>query len=192
MKGPKWVQGKSGKALEFASNHVSIGTFSDYTDKVTIVAWIKTPAAPAWSDIVCGPCGDIIFTLKDHKLNFAGQCANPIPHNTWSKTLLNDDKWHHVGGTYDGKQVNVYVDGQQEASNPAGGPFTTGLKSIGSNADGSGEYYNGLIDEFAIFNVALTEDDIKTIMDKGLARALGIAAVSPSGKLTATWGSIKK
>ncbi len=67
-----------------------------------------------------------------------------------------------------------------------------GFDSGDFNADGSGEYYNGLIDEFAIFNVALTEDDIKTIMDKGLARALGIAAVSPSGKLTATWGSIKK
>ena len=66
------------------------------TDKVSIVALIKTPAAPAWSDIIVGPCGDVIFTLQNHKLNFAGQCAQPIPHDTWSTTLLNDDEWHHL------------------------------------------------------------------------------------------------
>ncbi|MDP6746814.1 MAG: hypothetical protein QGH37_07300 [Candidatus Poribacteria bacterium] len=48
---------------------------------LTIVVWIKTSAALAWSDIMCGPCGDIILTLKDHKLNFAGQCAKPISHS---------------------------------------------------------------------------------------------------------------
>ena len=49
----------------------------------------------------------------------------------------------------------------------------------------------GVIDEVAVFNVALTEDDINDIMSNGLAEALGIAAVSPTGKLTTTWGSIK-
>ncbi len=56
---------------------------------------------------------------------------------------------------------------------------------------GNGEFYNGFIDEVAIFNVALAEGDIKTIMSQGLSRALGITVVSPSGKIAQTWGSIK-
>jgi hypothetical protein len=48
---------------------------------------------------------------------------------------------------------------------------------------------NGLIDEVGIFNVALTEDDIKDIMNKGLE---GVTAVSPSGKLTTTWADMKQ
>lgn len=54
------------------------------------------------------------------------------------------------------------------------------------NFDGS---FAGIIDEVAIFNVALTEDDIKYIMTEGLGVIL---AVSQSGKLTTTWADIKQ
>ena len=187
----KWVDGKYGGALNFEGGaHVSVGDFADYTDKVSIVALIKTPAAPAWSDIIVGPCGDIIFTLQNHKLNFAGQCAQPIPHNTWSTTLLNDDKWHYLAGTYDGKTVKVYVDGKEEAANAAAGPFKTGPKYIGSRDDKQ-EAYTGLIDEIAFFNVALSDNDVKAISDSGLSTALGFASVSPQAKLTTVWAKIK-
>ena len=71
-------------------------------------------------------------------------------HNTWSKTLLNDDKWHQIAGTYDGKTVKVYIDGELEASNAAAGPFITGPKYIGSRDDKQ-EAFTGLIDELAFF-----------------------------------------
>ena len=187
----QWVDGEFGNALKFeGGGHVAVGDFADYEDKVSIVALIKTPAAPAWSDIIVGPCGDVILTLKDHKLNFAGQCAQPIPHNTWSKTLLNDDKWHYIAGTYDGKKVNVYVDGELEASNAAAGPFKTGAKYIGSRDDKQ-EAYTGLIDEIAFFNVALSENDVKAIADSGLSVVLGFAAVSPQAKLATAWAQLK-
>ena len=187
----KWVAGKYGEALQFEGGaHVAVGDFADYEDKVSIVALIKTPAAPAWSDIIVGPCGDVILTLRDHKLNFAGQCAQPIPHNTWSKSLLNDDKWHHIGGTYDGKKVNVFVDGELEASNAAAGPFKTGAKYIGSRDDKQ-EAFTGLIDEIAFFNVALSEDDMKAIAESGLSVVLGFASVSPQAKLATTWAQLK-
>ena len=187
----QWVAGKFGEALKFEGGaHVAVGDFADYDDQVSIVALIKTPAAPAWSDIIVGPCGDVILTLQNHKLNFAGQCAQPIPHNTWSKTLLNDDKWHQIAGTYDGKTVKVYVDGELEASNAAAGPFKTGAKYIGSRDDKQ-EAYTGLIDEIAFFNVALSEDDVKAIADSGLSVVLGFAAVSPQAKLTTAWAELK-
>ena len=187
----EWVDGKFGKALKFAGGgHVAVGDFADYDDKVSIVALIKTPAAPAWSDIIVGPCGDVILTLRDHKLNFAGQCAQPIPHNTWSKTLLNDDKWHQIAGTYDGKKVNVYVDGELEGSNAAAGPFKTGPKYIGSRDDKQ-EAYTGLIDEIAFFNVALSENDVKAIAESGLSIALGFASVSAQAKLATAWAKLK-
>ena len=187
----EWVDGEFGGALKFEGGaHVAVGDFADYEDKVSIVALIKTPAAPAWSDIIVGPCGDVILTLQNHKLNFAGQCAQPIPHNTWSTTLLNDDKWHHIAGTYDGKKVNVYVDGELEASNAAAGPFKTGPKYIGSRDDKQ-EAFTGLIDEIAFFNVALSEVDVKAISDSGLSITLGFAAVSPQAKLATAWAELK-
>ena len=187
----QWVDGKFEGALKFEGGaHVAVGDFSDYEDEVSIVALIKTPAAPAWSDIIVGPCSDVILTLQNHKLNFAGQCGQPIPHNTWSETLLNDDEWHQIAGTYDGKKVNVYVDGELEASNAAAGPFVAGAKYIGSRDDKQ-EAFTGLIDEIAFFNVALSDDDVKAIADSGLSIALGFAAVSPQAKLTTAWAKLK-
>ena len=49
--------------------------------------------------------------------------------------------------------------------------------------------YEGMIDEVAIFNKALTEDDINGIMASGLKNA---TAVYAKDKLAATWGEIKR
>ena len=54
--------------------------------------------------------------------------------------------------------------------------------------DGYQQHFNGLIDEVAIFNVALTVDEIKRIIKQGLSEVL---AVSPRGKIALTWGRIK-
>ena len=51
------------------------------------------------------------------------------------------------------------------------------------------QFMFGLFDEVAIFNVDLSEDQIKAIMDNGLQAALG---VDPQGKLATSWGMIKK
>jgi hypothetical protein len=50
----------------------------------------------------------------------------------------------------------------------------------------------GAIDEVALFQAALTEDDITEIVENGLARTLGLAPVDPVGKLTTTWATIKQ
>ncbi|MFC1713538.1 hypothetical protein ACFL6S_07720 [Candidatus Poribacteria bacterium] len=48
-----------------------------------------------------------------------------------------------------------------------------------------------LIDEVAILNRVLTEDEINTIMTKGLDKALGITAVFPANKLATRWSTVK-
>jgi hypothetical protein len=54
-------------------------------------------------------------------------------------------------------------------------------------------FFKGILDEVAIFNKALSQDDINNIMTNGLKLALNLgAAVSPSGKLATTWGRLKK
>ena len=45
------------------------------------------------------------------------------------------------------------------------------------------------LDDVAIFNVVLSEDEIQGIMDDGLDAAF---AVSPTDKLTTTWATLKK
>ena len=49
-------------------------------------------------------------------------------------------------------------------------------------------FFTGIIDEVGLFNIALTEDELKMIQEMGLIRALG---VSLSEKLATTWSTIK-
>ena len=85
----------------------------------------------------------------------------------------------------------IYIDGALEKNSFLAELITpNSVVTIGKPFEDE-RIFNGLIDEVAIFNVALEKADIKAIMDKGLAVALGITAVYPTGKLTTMWGSIK-
>jgi hypothetical protein len=86
----------------------------------------------------------------------------------------------------------LYIDGVQLAPDKT---FST-LVLSDTNMDltiGSARtsyYFSGIIDEFAIFNIELSENNIQNIMNDGLERAT-LVAVEPSGKLTGTWAHVK-
>ena len=67
------------------------------------------------------------------------------------------------------------------------GPLGIGAGGIG----GTVGPVEGVLDEAAVFDVALTEEDVVDIMNNGLEGALGITAVSPLSKLSTAWGQIK-
>ena len=94
--------------------------------------------------------------------------------------------WQHLCGTYDGKTAKIYVDGEPVAEHEHRddlAPTRMDLR-IGHRL-GSAHFFNGLMDEVAIFEKALDEDEIKEAM-AGL-----VMAVWPAGKLSTCWGSIK-
>ena len=97
-----------------------------------------------------------------------------------------------------GKEFGIYLDADQIGSGvttPNLGrnsltdkPLLIGIY-LGTGQHGQwGEFFSGIIDEVAIFNIALADDDIETIMAKGLEEILG---VEPSDKLAAIWATIK-
>ena len=200
---PKWVAGKFGGALEFdGDDRVDCGDIDgvDGFTSLTALAWCRWDGgaggltAPARvvskQDPNKGDKGP--FSLGSgwnaHKLTFwinFGQWAG-----VHSVTDIDDGEWHHVAGSYDGNGLKVYVDGVEEAENNVGkvtGGSTPEHVAIGSDGFGR-EFWKGIIDEVALFNSALTEDDIGEIMNKGLSPLL---AVSATGKLATTWGKLK-
>ncbi|MBC8232976.1 hypothetical protein H8E77_25820, partial [bacterium] len=62
---------------------------------------------------------------------------------------------------------------------------TAGDTMIGSWG-GTGQKFNGIIDEVQVWDKALSEKEIKESMGD-----ITITAVDTSGKLTTTWGSLK-
>lgn len=104
---------------------------------------------------------------------------------------IGDDNWHFVAGRADasGKKVSIWIDGEMQGEAPMsvddGYGTSEGVLHFGRHFD---RYANGIIDDIALFNVALDEKDMNEIMDNGLEEA---SAVEASNKLATTWGKIK-
>jgi hypothetical protein len=102
-----------------------------------------------------------------------------------------DGEWHHVATTYDGEVMYLYIDGELdgETATDAEPILHDDPLVIGGDDRGAGVQVKGIVDEVGLFNRALSEEDVKSIMENGLKTA---TAVSLAGKLTTTWGSIKE
>ena len=99
-------------------------------------------------------------TLGFVMCNSGGGCprtSTPIPS-------LN--VWHHVAAVWDGNSLQTYIDGQPAGSAPFTGPpgYDSNPVLIGADDnnvdDVPDEGWNGLIDEVAIYHVALTPDEV--------------------------------
>jgi hypothetical protein len=193
MNNPKWVEGKFGKALEFDGKDDCVEVPDNDALDVTVItlaAWVKGKA----NQLVDGNV--IVYKKPSYILQYWSATINPgvFVGGTWCgsgwlpSAVIWDNDWHHTALTYDGSKQKFYVDGVFKGENTACAgkiDITTAELTIGTGNVG---FYTGLVDEVAIFNVVLGEDDFKSIITKGLK---AIAAVFPAGKLTTTWGGIK-
>jgi hypothetical protein len=104
-------------------------------------------------------------------------------------SIITDDKWRHLAGTYDMKSVKSYVDGVVEAEAPFDGKpdFSPGPLNI-EDCPGFAYPVKGIMDEVALFNVAFDKETINIIMTQGLEGALAILSV---GKSASFWSNIR-
>jgi hypothetical protein len=87
---------------------------------------------------------------------------------------LSTDTWYHACGVYDGKDVNVYLNGSDEgfqytSSVPAGGSIYNGSTNFRIGDDGDAEYFFGNIDDVRIYNRALSKTEISFLYGTDLA-----------------------
>jgi len=196
--GAESVDGKKfGKALSFdgADDFVDCGMEEyDFGDTVSFVLWLQHIGGDYRAVINNGYTDagfDIRFGRED-----AGTRLYAIMRTTEAQErfllelLVPPDEWHHIALVYDGKTVDYYLDGSSEANGNLTGKITEVADPVVMATNAKPEWYSGLLDEVAIFKVALTKKDIQNIMSQGLEKAA--TAVDFSGKLAATWSSIKK
>jgi len=205
MGGPKWVAGKFGKALEFDGVDDCVdcgkGTSLKAVAELTIQAWInttdKTTGGQGGSEYCVVHRIDVNAPYRGYSFGRDGT-GNYVffytgelyagPHKLIGKTyVISDGAWHHIAATYDGTTSKIYVDGKLDIEAAKTSAFASDVScQIGRDP---WRWYRGLIDDVAVFNVALTEVDVKNLMKNGVKR--GLAPVSPNGRLTTVWGEIK-
>ncbi|MGC3957066.1 MAG: LamG domain-containing protein [Verrucomicrobiota bacterium] len=115
--------------------------------------------------------GDTAWRLSavetEQRLHFA---VNTVQHGgddvfVNSPTRLQPGEWHHIAGTYNGKVLSLYLDGQLNSTNA----WTGGISRndfdvlIGENAQDTNRCFDGLMDEVQVYNYALGANAIKAL-----------------------------
>ena len=200
--GAKWVDGKFGKALSLDGSDDYVEVAHDDSLMIgaehTIALWFKLDQAPA--------AGMAVVTKDDWAPGFWWDGGRIRHHTHDPGATLHfidavwkpDTAWHHVAVTWDGEEFGVYLDADQIGSGvttPNLGrnaltdkPLLIGIYLATGQHGQWGAFFGGIIDDVAVFNAALSDDDIETMMDEGLEAA---ANIEPSGKLATIWATIK-
>lgn len=207
----RWVDGKYGKALEFdgASSIIDCGKneSTNFAGKqnFSISAWVKSNVKNiasgliVWKALGCSTWAQYGFGVgaieavnaPANRLNFYYRKDNSSAHEiVIDKSDFPTNEWVHVAGTYDGKQLRLYRNGELVATQDSSGvPWASQEKVYIGGDPGCGIRYvwSGVIDELIIFSVTLSEEDVKSLT-RGYAGATSVSIVE---KLATTWAEIK-
>ncbi|MFM9824692.1 LamG-like jellyroll fold domain-containing protein, partial [Flavobacterium sp.] len=150
----------------------------DLNGSFSIEAWIKTTASSANVQT--------IFSKRDaNKVGIGDgydlRVQNDYVTFIWNGTgiitspnKINPNRWHHIAVTYANSEYKLYIDGiliisKSGATAPITNNNISFLGAMDQNNNASNtpvNYFNGWIDEFKIWNVALNEEQIHQMMNQ--------------------------
>ena len=201
----EWVAGKFGKALKFDGETVyvrvpfnkkfqmlNVGDFS-------FAGWFMADVLPAdrgigWSGVLqqmdLNGTGRTWMAVHSTKEN-GGAFTYLGSGNTWGTPPV-AKQWYHFAVVIEEKgdvdNIQFYSNGEPQAPNTRKMDTCEGDFLIGSAKTPGVNLWQGLIDEMVIFDKALTQDDVKQLMDNGVQNR---TAVESRNSLATTWGVIK-
>ena len=124
--GAVWVEGKTGKALQFdgEDDYVEVPYHNklNITNAITIEAWIKPGTLSGEQVIVGGGSGfeqpGYCLGIFNNKVRF--NLDDGPGQEMWfdSKTALEANRWHHVAVTWEKSEglMRIYIDGVEDTN----------------------------------------------------------------------------
>ncbi|MFA6432514.1 MAG: LamG domain-containing protein [Candidatus Paceibacterota bacterium] len=183
--------GKIGQGLKFdgigSNQYVTMGNSSilNTPSAVTLSAWVKSgfnfnsvsslmfavisrmQSSNPFPGYELGIGGNYLSAGNKAYFN-AGGTFNP--NVILGTTAVNDGKWHHLVGKYDGTKSYIYVDGilQNSADKTNNMNLATEFLDIGVGYDrGANSYFNGSIDDVRVYNRALSATEVAQLYNIG-------------------------
>ena len=157
-----------GDDVDFSNTSVS-GIDSD----ITIACWMKASSLGtsstmvakcyAWRLLGSGTGGAARFTT-----------AGPSNADLDGSENVADGEWHHIVGVYDGSNKYLYVDGELDNSVACTGALNTwdgygfAAGALVKPADGLFPkfFYNGLVDDVRVYDVAMSAGQVERLYDE--------------------------
>lgn len=190
INGPIWQTGKFGSALEFngTSQYLDCGTDEslNLTAAISIEAWINPHSLPTTAGtnfrhfiVTKGRdtyAGYHLAVLPSGQVRSGVVTSSGYHFTSTSNNLATElNTWHHLVMTYEsGVGGSVWLDGVKTPSGEWGdivwaSPYADQSLTIGNLKFGTNSlyYFDGLIDEVAVYSYALSADEVLAHWNNG-------------------------
>jgi len=192
-------------------NHVEIPDHPSLTPEkeITIMAWIYFDEFHNTCGVISkyvGTGNQRSYNLRMHhtdNLALSSECSSNGSFQLGASTTdahtpadsLKEGEWQHIAMAFKAEEfLRLYVNGEVKADSKAAATdhiFDNNVPlMVGTDFDPGGAHnanpreFTGVIDEVAVFQIALSDDEIKQAMES-------VMAVEPIGKIAISWGTIK-
>jgi len=171
--------GKINGAYSFdgSGDDILWGSNTDFGyNKGSISLWVNTSETGVTVQYIIqrrnGSTGDRTFhiiLLSDNQLVFQlRNTSDTIVGDVRSTFNLSTSTWYHVVATWDGSDVYLYINNNEEdTDSQTGTPSATNLDTYIGSRGGLDLYFEGTLDEISIWSRALTSTEVSTLYNSG-------------------------
>ncbi|AZQ44453.1 LamG-like jellyroll fold domain-containing protein [Nonlabens ponticola] len=168
----------SAQGLEFdgIDDYVEILGGNDISTSFTVSSWVKSTGSNNTNSVKTivakrnNADGFHFFIRNDNKLGVYWN--NGTAQSLVSNTALSNNAWRHVAVTFNGSQVKLYIDGVLDRQANRTAPIVnSNIMSLGARKRAKNNIVNnfkGKLDEVRIWNQALTQDQLRYVMNQEL------------------------
>jgi len=173
VNGSTWLPsgGHDGRgAYQFnGDSEINMGNQSSFflRDALTISAWINIHNVSAYQRVVSRNACYFIL-LPRGPIRGAIYTTNTQVADVSSTDNVTENTWYHVAFTYDRQNLKLYLNGvlNNTAVNTSRiNSVTTAYLTIGSLSMGSGQFFDGVIDDVQIYNRSLSAEQVLALYE---------------------------
>ncbi len=193
---PVFGTGRVGRGLIFDGVDDTLSLPAGVADSqdLTIATWVYWNGGAAWQrifDFGTGT-GQYLMLTPSSGANLRFAIVNNGVSQELNTTLMPVGRWVHVAVTLAGDTGRLYVNGALVATNAAMTLNPSDIRPtqnfIGDSQWAADPLFNGRIDDFRVYNQALSASDIAALVDLVPAVPLTLTATPRTGRIDLTWG----
>lgn len=168
ISGAEWVPGISGSALDYNGDNGQ--TLVQNSESLNITG--NSISHSLWFKLDhVGDDGAFLFQRMKYivRIDSLGKMTFGLYNPNWSYATIGwydriiDTDWHYLVTTYDGEELKMYLDGVLMDTKESDGNINSSSSDIYIGNQSSINFFDGLIDEAAIYNRALTAGEVSQI-----------------------------
>ena len=150
--------------LDGAGDTVMLGSdpLFDWTGAFSAAFWMKVEAwQESWDTVLKK---ESVFSFERNQASEELAFYHwPNFHSTTVGVAANG--WHHIAATFDGIEQNIYLDGKLVSTVENTGEMNINSDPVYIGSNGSSRYFNGLVDDVQIYDVALSAEEIEDLAE---------------------------